>query len=178
MKNKKLFSLIYQKKPLLGGAMQDAFRKVKTSHCLMMSSDLETNPSTVKKMIKYSKKFPNKIITASRWMEKNQFSGYGFLKVISNFLFQKFFSLLYNVNCTDLTFGFRIFPTFVIRKIKWEMYNHSFLFETIIRPIKLGTKIYEVKSNWKKRKEGITSNTFTNYFWYIYIGIKVLIQKN
>ena len=37
--NKKLFSIIYQKRPYLGGAMQDAFQKIKTSHCLMMSSD-------------------------------------------------------------------------------------------------------------------------------------------
>ena len=50
--------------------MQDAFKNVNTSHCLMMSSDLETNPYSVKKMIKYSKKNPDKIITASRWLKK------------------------------------------------------------------------------------------------------------
>ena len=175
--NKKLFSIIYQKKPYLGGAMQDAFEQIKTSHCLMMSSDLETNPSSVKKMIKILKKNPTKIITASRWLDNKQFSGYGRTKVISNYLFQKFFSLLYGVNCTDLTFGYRIFPTNLIKSIKWEMLNHSFLFETIIKPIKLGTKIIEVKSNWTKRIEGYTNNIFTNYFWYIYIGVKVLFQK-
>ena len=175
--NKKLFSIIYQKKPYLGGAMQDAFAQIKTSHCLMMSSDLETNPHSVKKMIKILKQNPKKIITASRWLDNRQFSGYGWAKVISNYLFQKIFSLLYGVNCTDLTFGFRIFPTELIKVIKWEMLNHSFLFETIIKPIKLGTKIIEVKSDWTKRIEGYTNNVFTNYFWYIYIGIKVLFQK-
>ena len=175
--NKKLFSIIYQKKPYLGGAMQDAFKVVNTSHCLMMSSDLETNPYSVKKMIKVSKKNPKKIITASRWLHSNPFSDYGYVKIISNYLFQNFFSILFRVNCTDLTFGFRIFPTKLIKIIKWEMFNHSFLFETIIKPIKIGTKIIEIKSNWKKRKEGNTNNTFTNYFWYIYIGIKVLLQN-
>ena len=175
--NKKLFTVIYQKKPYLGGAMQDAFEQVKTSHCLMMSSDLETNPRSVNKMIKALKQNPKKIITASRWLDRRQFSGYGRVKVIFNYLFQKFFSLLYGINCTDLTFGFRIFPTKLLKVIKWEMLNHSFLFETIIKPIKLGAKIIEVKSSWTKRMEGHTNNIFTNYFWYIYIGIKVFFQK-
>lgn len=176
-KNKNLFSIIYQKRKYLGGAMQDAFEKVNTSHCLMMSSDLETNPHTVKKMIKSSKLFPNNIITASRWLDENQFFGYGFLKVFMNYIFQKFFSFLFKVNCTDLTFGFRIFPTKIVQSINWEMLNHSFLFETIIKPIKLGTKIIEINSQWKKRVEGNTNNTFTNYYWYVFIGLKVLIQK-
>ena len=175
--NERLFSIIYQKKPYLGGAMQDAFKLVTTSHCLMMSSDLETDPYSVKKMINILKKNPNKIITASRWLDNNQFSGYGYAKIISNYLFQKIFSLLYGVNCTDLTFGFRIFPTNLIKIIKWEMLNHSFLFETIIKPIRLGTKIIEVKSSWTKRIEGYTNNVFTNYLWYIYIGIKVRLQS-
>ncbi len=176
-KNKKIFKIIYQKKPLLGGAMQDAFKKITTSHCLMMSSDLETNPITVKKMIKKSIKNPSKIITASRWLNKRQFLGYGYVKVFANYIFQKFFSFLYQVNCTDLTFGFRIFPTKTIKDINWEMLNHSFLFETIIKPIKIGTKVIEVESSWKKRIEGKTNNIFSNYFWYIYIGLKVFIQR-
>ena len=57
------------------------------------------------------------------------------------------------------------------------MLNHSFLFETIIKPIKIGTKVIEVESSWKKRIEGKTNNIFSNYFWYIYIGLKVFIQR-
>lgn len=176
-KDKKKFKILYQKKKFLGGAMQDAFKNVNTSHCLMMSSDLETNPYSVKKMIKYSKKNPDKIITASRWLKKNQFKDYGILKVLANYIFQNTFSFLYGVKCTDMTFGFRIFPTYIVKKIKWEMFNHSFLFETIIKPIKLGIKVIEIESSWKKRKEGKTNNVFANYFWYIYIGLKVLIKN-
>ena len=62
-------------------------------------------------------------------------------------------SFLFKVNCSDLTFGFRIFPTKIIQSINWEMLNHSFLFETIIKPIKLGTKVIEINSHWKKRIE-------------------------
>lgn len=178
IKDKKRFKILYQKKKLLGGAMQDAFKKVNTSHCLMMSSDLETDPLSVKKMIRFSKKNPEKIITASRWIKKNQFQDYGKIKIFANYIFQSTFSFLYGVKCTDLTFGFRIFPVNVIKKIKWEMLNHSFLFESIIKPIKKGVGVIEIDSSWKKRKEGKTNNVFMNYFWYVYIGIKVLLKNN
>lgn len=171
------FEILYQKRKFLGGAMRDAFIAVKTSHCLMMSSDLETDPRTVKKMIKHSKKNPEKIITASRWLNNKRFKNYGMAKVLANYLFQKFFSYLYGVKCSDMTFGFRVFPTKVIKKIKWEMLNHSFLFETLIKPIKEGVEVIEIDSKWKRRIEGDTNNVFTNYFWYIYIGLKVLLLK-
>jgi hypothetical protein len=176
--DKKRFKILYQKKKFLGGAMQDAFKQINTSHCLMMSSDLETDPYSVKKMIKFSKKNPDKIITASRWIKKKQFKNYGQIKIFANYIFQSIFSFLYRVKCTDLTFGFRIFPANVIKKIKWEMINHSFLFESIIKPIKKGVGVVEIDSSWKKRKEGKTNNIFMNYFWYVYIGIKVLLNKN
>ena len=175
--NKEKIKILYQKKKNLGGAMMDAFKIIKSSHCLMMSSDLETNPETVKKMIKISKINPNKIITATRWLKGKRFVGYGYIKTILNLLFQKIFSYVFKTNCTDLTFGFRIFPKKVIQSINWEMNDHSFLFETFIKPLKNNIEIIEVESNWKKRIEGKTNNKFSNYFKYFYIGFKVLALK-
>ena len=173
-----MFEIIFQKRPKLGGAMMDAFEYVSnTTHTIMMSSDLETNPNLVKTMIEKSKINPDAIITASRWKNKIGFKDYGFFKVFLNFLFQRFFSMLYKTNCTDLTYGFRIFPNNLIKKIIWERYDHSFLFETIIKPLKLGIKVFEVNTVWEKRIEGKSNNNIMNYFWYFYIGIKVLITN-
>ena len=49
--NKKLFSIIYQKKLHLGGEILDALEQIKTTICLIMNSDFETNPRSVKTMI-------------------------------------------------------------------------------------------------------------------------------
>jgi hypothetical protein len=57
------------------------------------------------------------------------------------------------------------------------MNDHSFLFETFIKPLKNNIEIIEVESNWKKRIEGKTNNKFSNYFKYFYIGFKVLALK-
>ena len=50
-KNKKRYIKLKQTLPYLGGAIRSAFEKVDGTHAIMMASDMETNPSDVKKMI-------------------------------------------------------------------------------------------------------------------------------
>ena len=79
---------------------------------------------------------------------------------------------MYFVSLTDLTYGFRIFKTEILKKIDWEELKHPFLFETIIKPLRLGYKVKEIPSRWKSRKEGESQNTFLNNFVYFRIGLK------
>jgi hypothetical protein len=175
-KNKKI-TFLFQKKPKLGGALIDGINSIKTSHSIIMSSDLETDPFTVKNMIKYSKKNPECIIQASRWNgNKNNFNDYGLIKMIFNYFFQRIFSLIYNVKCNDLTFGFRLLPSLYLKEEKWEMNDHSFLLESVLKPIMRGAKIITINSKWKKRIEGKSYNQFSNYFRYVYIGIWIYLS--
>lgn len=43
---------------------------------MLMSSDLETDPNVIQGFIRYSKEFPNYIITASRWEKGGGFEHY------------------------------------------------------------------------------------------------------
>ena len=92
LKDSSKYKLIFQNLPNLGGAIRNGFDEIKTSHCVMMSSDLETDPHIVKTMIDNIKKKPNSVITANRWSSINNFYGYGKIKILLNLLFQKFFS--------------------------------------------------------------------------------------
>ena len=175
-KNPRKFKKIYQKLPFLGGAIRNGFEHVFTSHCLMMSSDLETDPQTVKSMVKLIAISPQSIITATRWFRDNDFNNYGLLKKNLNYIFQKLFSFMYQTKLSDLTFGYRLFPTKLVKKINWEMYDHSFLFETIIKPLKMKINIIEVSSPWHKRIEGVSSNMTLNYIKYFYIGFKTIFM--
>ena len=121
---------------------------------------------------------PECIITATRWKKNNLFEEYGFIKKYFNYFFQIFFSFLYQTNLSELTFGFRIFPINIIKNINWEMYDHSFLLETILKPIKMKVKIIEVTSNWKKRSEGVSNNELINYLKYFYIAFKTLFYAD
>lgn len=165
--------VFHQKRPFLGGAMRDAFKIATGSHLVMMASDLETDPNLVKDFIRHAKSKPNAVFTATRWARKDAFVGYNPIKKILNYAFQKLFSILYRTNLTDMTYGFRIFPVGLLRAIEWEELRHPFLFETVLKPLKIGVEIMELPTTWSVRSEGKSQNTFWRNFEYFRIGLKV-----
>jgi len=169
--------LFQQSLPFLGGAIRDSFARVKGSHVLMMASDLETPPERVKDFIREAKDNPGMIITGSRWIKGGGFEGYSFLKYVLNFIFQRFFSLLYGVRLTDMTYGYRVFPADVVKSIRWEELRHPFLFETLVKPLRLGLRVKEIPVEWKAREEGVSQNTFLRNFEYFRIGLRTLFYS-
>ncbi len=138
----------------------------------MMASDLETDPRDVPILIAEAKKLPDAIITASRWRKGGGFEGYSRVKLLANWTFQKSFSALYATRLTDMTYGYRIFPTRLVQAIQWEEVRHPLLFETLIKPMRLGVKVVEIPSVWKVRHEGESQNTFFRNFEYFKTGLR------
>ncbi|SEP97763.1 hypothetical protein SAMN02910289_00987 [Lachnospiraceae bacterium RM5] len=175
-KNGISFKILYQIKPFAGGAVQDGMMEASSSHTLMMAPDLETDPHSVKDFIEMSKKYPNDMITASRWKSNNSFEGYNKIKYVLNWIFQKFFSWFYGVKLTDITFGYRLAPTKLFKIINWEEVKHPFFLETCLKPICLGVKIHEIPSGWKAREEGESQNSLLQTFKYLKIAFKVKFE--
>jgi|SRR6185312_8706800 len=169
--------LLEQKLPFLGGAVRDAFDICKGTHVVMMASDLETDPHLVKEFIKLSKENPQIIVTSTRWKTKDGFKGYNPIKLAFNWIFQFFFSILYRTSLSDMTYGYRIFPSETVKAIVWEELRHPFLFETVIKPLRLGIKVVEIPTKWEARKEGESQNTFFRNFEYFRIGIRGLFYS-
>jgi hypothetical protein len=158
--------------PFLGGAMREAFDLARGSHLVMMASDLETDPNALKTLIANAELYPSAIVTATRWRAGGGFHGYSKVKLLCNWAFQRFFSALYGVKLSDMTFAYRIFPTQLVRGIRWEEVRHAFLFETLVKPLRLGVPVIEIPSQWKARTEGKSQNTFLLNFVYFRTGIK------
>lgn len=167
------FVLHYQGLPFLGGAIREAFDLARGSHVVMMASDLETDPNDVKALIAAAREKPEGIATASRWIKGGDFVGYNRLKLVLNLVFQKFFSALFLTRLTDMTYGYRIFPARLVKSIEWEELKHPFLFETLIKPLRLGVPIREIPSKWSARTEGESQNTFMRNFDYFRTGLYV-----
>ncbi len=166
-----LISVQFQKRPYLGGAMRDAFEWARGTHVLMMASDLETDPATVKDLIAKAKEGYD-IVTATRWSQTGGFQGYSPLKYALNWTFQQIFRLLYGVSLSDLTYGFRIFKAEWVKKIAWEELRHAFLLETMLKPLRLGAKVVEIPSVWRTREEGNSHNPFLQNFVYFRTAFK------
>lgn len=166
------FRIHSQKLPYLGGAIRDGFDCAKSDHILVMFSDAESDPDSVKDMIEQAKQHPQAIISASRWMKGGQFHGYGPIKIYYNYFAQKMFAWLYGSKLTDLTFGYRIYPATLSRSIRWQEVRHSFVFESILKPMRLGVQILELPTIWRARNEGESQLVLFTYLRYFWIGLK------
>ncbi|HEY4312074.1 MAG TPA: glycosyltransferase family 2 protein [Pirellulales bacterium] len=162
----------HQKLPFLGGAIREAFDLARGTHVILMASDLETDPNLVRRMIEEEAKNPAGIVTASRWISGGSFEGYSQLKLLLNWVFQQSFSLMYGTRLSDMTYAFRIMPTRLVQSIRWEELRHPFLFETMIKPLRLGVPVVEIPAAWKARHEGVSQNTFFQNFVYFRTGLK------
>ena len=152
--------------PFAGGAVREGIELAEGSHIIMMSADLETDPNLVHEFIEYSKIYPDRIITASRWKKGGSFKGYSRIKLICNYIFEKAIALFYLSDLTDMTFGYRLFPSRLMKNIRWEELKHPFFLETALKPLRLGIKFIEVPTQWSARTEGKSNNSFFETFKY------------
>lgn len=162
----------HQTLPFLGGAMRECFSLARGSHTVLMASDLETEPKDLVKLIDQARTTPWAIVAASRWMKRGSFSGYSPAKLVFNWVFQVFFSALYGSRLTDMTFAYRVYPTAVVQSIRWEELRHAFLFECLVKPLRLGVPVIEMPSTWKARTEGESQNSFLRNFIYFRAGLR------
>jgi len=168
-KNLRHFS---QKKPFVGGAVDLGIKKSKKEYLAIMAADLETNPHELKKMVILSKKNPNSIISADRWISEKGFLDYGLIKFLANFFFQKLIKFFFKFEILDFTFAYRIYPKKALNGYSINELRHGFALEMLLKPIKKGFEVVSIPAKWRKRVEGNSSITLQSYFSYLKVLFK------
>ena len=172
--NPETVRIIVQERPLLGGALMDAIAAAHGDFILMMASDLETDPHAVRQMLLMSDDNPEAIIATTRWDgEGAGFEGYGMSKKMANNIFQKAVRAIFASELTDLTYGFRLYPRRSLENQEWHTFNHGFLLESILRPLKDGWKATELPVMWKAREEGESNNSWRFYASYFKMALSI-----
>lgn len=170
--------VIVQELPGLGGALQAGFSHATGNYILMMASDLETDPTKVPEILLTSREYPDAIISTSRWNGNSSgFVGYGRFKQLLNWFFQRFLGKMFKTSLSDITYGYRLYPSFVINQCEWQRTDFAFLLESILRPLKNGVQVIEVPVVWKKRKEGESSNSLVQMFKYFFVALQVRVSR-
>jgi hypothetical protein len=125
-------------------------------------------------MVAASRAHPEAIVTASRWAgtRRGRFEGYDPVKRVLNALFQRLFRVLYGSQLSDVTYGFRLFPTLELQNVAWQELRHAFLFETIAKPLRLGVHVVEIPTSWRARIEGRSSNSFVHHLAYVRVALQ------
>lgn len=155
----------------LGGAIQDSIDRSTGEVTVLMASDLETDPDVLPALLaKIDEGYD--IAATTRWKGGVRFKGYNPLKLIFNFFFQLFFRVLYMTSLSDMTYAYRAYKTPVLRSVRWEETKFPFLFESIVKPLRLGYRATEVPAPWKARTEGVSHNSFKQMADYFRVGLR------
>lgn len=165
-----------QTRPYIGGAITDAFVRAQGEYTVLMASDLETDPTVLPDLLKALDAGAD-VAATTRWKRGARFSGYHPVKFVFNYLFQQFFRVLYLTSLTDLTYAYRAYRTEIVHKIRWEEERFPILFETLIKPLRLGYRIVEIEAPWKARSEGVSHNSLDQTLAYIRTGVRVRFMR-
>lgn len=159
-----------------GGANRECFPLMHSPWLLLMAADLETDPGTAAEMIERAGAGDVDIVATSRWLGGGRFVDYAPWKRACNWLFQRIFSNLYGVRLTDMTFGFRLYRARELRRYVWRETGHAFFFEALITPLRCGARVAEIRTAWRKRREGTTHMPATEYLRYFRIGLSTRVR--
>jgi len=166
-----------QNNPGVGWAIREGMDLAQGNYVALLSADLETEPEAVDRMVKKVEETNSEMVVGNRWLKGGGFKNYDPKKLILNWLFQQMFKILYWTKIGDLTYGFKILKTDLIRQIEWEGTLHEIYIETTVKPLKQRASIDQVPTIWIGRKEGESKNTFLKNFRYVLLAFKVLFKR-
>jgi len=147
------------------------------SHLITVSADLSINLDTAPEYIRLSKENPDKIITASRWLQKGSYIGYPKWRYIVNFLSQKLFGVMFFVKYTDITNAHKLMPLDIVKDINLTEKGYNITLELTLKLIRLGVKFIEVPCKCYKRTEGKSHNSVWKMAYYYITALKVRFMR-
>lgn len=164
---------VQEKNPGLGRAYKQAFSYVNGTHVLIIDADGEMDLNTVPKMVEAALGGYD-LVLASRWIKGGRVYDYDPLTYILNRGFQYIFRLLFWTRVHDLTYGFKLFNARLIREVHWWGDWHEIAMETTLKPLKLGYRLVEIPTTWRKRKEGVSKINIWKRMRYVPFALKIL----
>lgn len=151
----------------LSPCVHEAGNMVKSSHFLIIGSDLEMNPHTVPLLIEESRKHPNAIVCASKFEKESKRDGYGFFHTVCVKAVNSVMRNILNIKGKELTTTFQIYPKAVFDKMAFDNPEYTF-YEYTIKPVYLGIPYIEIPTNYKRRSEGKSTFTLKRYIKLAY----------
>lgn len=150
LKEKYNFSLLRHSKNLgKGAAIRTGLKKVTGEVVLIQDADLEYDPSDYQVLLNaFDKKFP--VVYGSRNLKRKN-RGY-FLNFLAGKFLTIFFNILFGSHLTDITTGYKLFKSDIIKNINLESKGFEFCEEVTAKVLRSGYSIKEVPIHYYPRK--------------------------
>ena len=164
---------LQRENPGLGRAYREAFPHVTGTHVLIIDADGEMDLETVPRMIEAAQQGAE-LVLASRWITGSRVYDYDPMTYVLNRGFQYLFRLLYWTPVHDLTYGFKLFHARLLGEVHWWGNWHEIAMETTLKPLRLGYRVAEIPTTWRKRTEGRSKITTWKRFRYVPFALRIL----
>ncbi len=161
----------------LGDAYRVGIALCQGTHIVTMFADLESEPDLLPILIDAASISPASIVSASRWLKPNSFHGYSRPKLALNWLAQQVTRWLYWSPATDFTFGYRLYPLCLLRQMQLDEAGHGFVYEAILKAIRLGVDVREIPATWTCRQEGVAVGGLRAYASYPRIALATWLSR-
>jgi glycosyltransferase involved in cell wall biosynthesis len=160
-------NVIFQDGEGKGDALRKAFFQDELGDfVVMLDADGSMNPKEIDIFLDAFKSGAD-VVKGSRFLAPGNSEDLNLIRRIGNTIMVKLVNLIWDVNFSDLCYGFAAFRKNVIKKIHPLLESDHFEIETeiFIKAIKLGFKIQEVPSVELRRKSGKSNlNAFRDGF--------------
>lgn len=150
-------SLRIQKTPGLYPAVYEATTITGDfSHFLIIGSDLEMDPNSVPEMIEVSKKNPNAVVCASKFMKGSYREKYGAVHYICNRAVNLTVKTILHIKGTELLSTFQIYPADLLREMNFTDLYRTY-YQYAFRPVVKGKEYIEIPTDYIRRSEGASN---------------------
>ena len=144
--------------------------------CICMA-DASENPEDVVKFFLRIGSYD--CVFGSRWIEGAMVTDYPFVKRVINRFANNLISLLFGINYTDVTNGFKMYRNYVIEGLKPLISCHfNLTIELSLKAIVRGYRYTVLPNSWINRKAGQSKlNIMKMGFRYLLIMLYCLVEK-
>ncbi len=165
---------INQEQPYFGGAYRTGIKAAKYDKYLVLDCDGSHPPEKIPELYNVFIKENCDLVIGSRYVKGGKTYDSPFLILMSKLL-NNTYRLLLGIKATDLSAGFRIYRTELLKNIDLECKNFDLMQEIIVkmRLLKPDLKIREIPITFKKRDYGESKR---NLPVFIYSFVSTLIK--
>jgi hypothetical protein len=133
----------------------DAFSEIPLlatgSHFVIMASDGEMAPESLKDFVRIAKEKPEAIICGAKWNEESTVENHALYRTFGSRFLDMFAAFLFGRKDTDLFSIFQIYPVELYKKMNFN--GKKLLYEYTLKPLRFGTEYIEIPTTYRKEAE-------------------------
>ena len=159
-KEKKLFLLERERKSGLGTAYRDGFSwglKRQYDYFISMDADFSHPPKSLKKMIELSQKYPQTIISGSRYIHGGKIIGWDRRRFYTSYFANLITRLILGLKVKDSTSGYKCYPSKYLKTLDFSTLvasGYAFLVEMVYLAKEKGWPVLEFPITFTDRRVG------------------------